>query len=51
MMNLNLFSSELVDRKIEDFLLHFEQKLQNLSNDEFKAQVRSVTPFLPALLT
>ncbi|XP_054841211.1 nardilysin-like [Eublepharis macularius] len=36
------YNSELVDRKIEDFLLHFEQKLWNLSDEEFKAQVSAL---------
>lgn len=51
MVNLNLFSSELVDKKIEDFLLQFEEKLRNLSDDEFETQVRAMASLLSALLT
>ncbi|XP_015277075.1 PREDICTED: nardilysin-like [Gekko japonicus] len=36
------YNSELVDRKIDDFLVHFEEKLRNLSDEEFKAQVSAL---------
>ncbi|XP_048364559.1 nardilysin-like [Sphaerodactylus townsendi] len=36
------YNSELVDRKIEEFLFHFEEKLQNLSHEQFKTQVSSL---------
>ncbi|XP_062987119.1 nardilysin-like isoform X2 [Elgaria multicarinata webbii] len=36
------YNTELVDRKIEDFFLYFENKLRNLSEEEFIAQVSAL---------
>ncbi|XP_060100309.1 nardilysin-like [Heteronotia binoei] len=36
------YNSELVDRKIEDFLLSFEEKLRSLTDTEFKAQIKAL---------
>lgn len=33
------FSSEVVDKKIEEFLSSFEEKIANLSEDAFNTQV------------
>lgn len=34
------FSSELVDRKIEEFLSCFEEKIKDLSEEAFSTQVK-----------
>nr|XP_056710677.1 nardilysin-like [Euleptes europaea] len=36
------YNTELVDRKIEDFFVRFEEKLQNLSDEQFTAQVSAL---------
>ncbi|XP_066480486.1 nardilysin-like [Tiliqua scincoides] len=36
------YNTELVEKKIEDFLGQFEKKLQNLTDEEFKAQVSAL---------
>uniref|UniRef100_A0A6J0SW26 Nardilysin-like n=1 Tax=Pogona vitticeps TaxID=103695 RepID=A0A6J0SW26_9SAUR len=36
------YNTELVDRKIEDFLSQFEEKLRHLSEEEFLAQVSAL---------
>ncbi|XP_061467685.1 nardilysin-like [Rhineura floridana] len=36
------YNTELVDRKIEEFLLYFEEKLRNLTEEEFFAQVSAL---------
>ncbi|XP_034278073.1 nardilysin-like [Pantherophis guttatus] len=36
------YNSEYVDKKIEEFFAHFEEKLQNLSEEEFLAQVSAL---------
>ena len=33
------FSSEVVDKKIEEFLSSFEEKIENLTEDAFNTQV------------
>lgn len=33
------FSSEVVDKKIEEFLSNFEEKIENLTEDAFNTQV------------
>lgn len=35
----NSFSSETVDKKIEEFLSSFEEKIENLTEDAFNTQV------------
>lgn len=35
----NSFSSEIVDKKIEEFLSSFEEKIENLTEDAFNTQV------------
>ncbi|KAK9403093.1 nardilysin-like [Crotalus adamanteus] len=36
------YNSEYVDKKIEEFFVHFEEKLQNLSEEEFLTQVSAL---------
>uniref|UniRef100_A0A8C5SNM8 Nardilysin n=1 Tax=Laticauda laticaudata TaxID=8630 RepID=A0A8C5SNM8_LATLA len=36
------YNSEYVDKKIEEFFAHFEEKLRNLSEEEFLAQVSAL---------
>ncbi|XP_053103631.1 nardilysin-like isoform X2 [Hemicordylus capensis] len=36
------YNTELVDRKIEDFLIYFEEKLRHLTDEEFSAQVSAL---------
>lgn len=40
------FSSEVVDKKIEEFLSSFEEKIANLSEDAFNTQVTDLTGLL-----
>lgn len=42
------FSSEVVDKKIEEFLSNFEEKIENLTEDAFHTQVTVLTcSFVP----
>ncbi|ELW65469.1 Nardilysin [Tupaia chinensis] len=40
------FSSEVVDKKIEEFLSSFEEKIENLTEDAFNTQVTAVPEYL-----
>lgn len=43
----NCFSSETVDKKIEEFLSSFEEKIENLTEEAFNTQVTAAHSLKP----